>query len=400
MVETVRRTYAARVASTPSDRRRALRLEVDAGLTALFAVVAEVELALSDKLIFDGTRQHGVDAIGVLLPVLPLLWRRAAPFGCAVGVAGAVVVTGTVLGTAVLFFGALFPFLVATYTSAAWSRKPYDRLVLLVAAALFGPMPLWIDRFDPPYDYVLPAAVVLFAWATGRAVRRWQDQNVQLAEALGRAERARAVESELAVALERGRIARELHDVVAHSISIIVLQSSAARLDATGPLADTLRTVERTGREALAEMRRLLGVLRSDDAPELGPQPGLDALPALVAGMRTAGLTTELATRGERRPLPEAQDVTAYRIIQEGLTNALKHGADGCARVQLDYQPGRLRLSVSNRAGAVVSDLGGGQGLVGIRERAALFGGSCRSGPDGAGGFETEVVLPIPAELL
>lgn len=371
------------------------RLEVDAGVAVAFAVVAEVELALSGANILAGSAAYPLDAVLVLLPLVPLVWQRVRPFAAVTGMA-AMFALGALLGGSILFFGGFFPLLVAIYWCSAIAQPPWDRLVLLVPVLLIAPMPWWLSNFEAPYDYFLPAVTVLLAWGAGRVTRRWQHQSARLAAALAEVELARAAETRLSVALERARIARELHDVVAHSLSIVVLQASAARLDATGPAADTLATVERTGREALAEMRRLLGVLRDDDVPELAPQPGLDGLPSLLGGLRAAGLQVELTTTGERRPLPEAEDVTAYRIVAEALTNALKHGADRRAGLLVAYEAGQVRLRVVNAVAApvVVSGLGAGQGLIGIRERVALFGGRCDNGPDGAGHFVTEVVLP------
>lgn len=395
-------SYAAVVdradAGTADGRVGDHRLEVDVGVAVAFAVVAEVELALSGANILAGSAPYPFDAVLVLLPLVPLVWQRVWPFAAVTGMA-AMLALGALLGGSVLFFGGFFPLLVAIYWCSAVARPPWDRLVLLVPVLLIGPMPWWLSNFEAPYDYFLPAVTVLLAWGAGRVTRRWQQQSARLAAALAEVERARVAETRLSVALERARIARELHDAVAHSLSIIVLQASAARLDATGPAADTLGTVERTGREALAEMRRLLGVLRADDLPELAPQPGLDGLPSLLGGLRAAGLQVELTTSGERRPLPDAQDVTAYRILSEALTNALKHGADGRARLVVAYEAGQLRLRIVNSVAEPVtaSGLGAGQGLVGIRERVALFGGRCESGPDSAGHFVTEVVLPTAA---
>lgn len=378
------------------------RVEVDVGVAVAFAVVAEVELALSGANILAGRAPYPLDAILVLLPLVPLVGQRVRPFAAVTAMA-AMFAFGALLGGSVLFFGGFFPLLVAVYWCSAIARPPWDRWVLLVPVLLVAPMPWWLSNFEAPYDYFLPAVTVLLAWGAGRVTRRWHDQSERLAAALAEVERARETETRLSVALERARIARELHDVVAHSLSIIVLQASAARLDADGPAADTLMTVERTGREALAEMRRLLGVLRADDVPELAPQPGLDGLPALPGALQAAGLEVELTISGERRPLPEAQDVTAYRIVQEALTNALKHGVDGRAALAVAYEAEQVRVRVANPVAnpvagpAPASGLGAGQGLIGIRERVALFGGRCESGPDGSGRFATEVVLPTGA---
>jgi signal transduction histidine kinase len=202
------------------------------------------------------------------------------------------------------------------------------------------------------------------------------------------------------VARERVRIARELHDVVAHSVSVMVVQAGAARsvLD-RDPEASVraLGAVEATGREALTEMRRLLGILRPDgEDADHSPQPSLDRLGALIARSRDAGLDVELRVEGRAGPLAPGVDLTAFRLVQEGLTNALKHGGRGRARVVLRWSADVLEVEVANRisAGPAVHGLaGGGQGLVGMRERVALCGGELRAGPIGRG-FVVRARLP------
>ncbi|MDQ6873742.1 MAG: histidine kinase [Actinomycetota bacterium] len=374
--------------------------EIDVAIAVGFAAVAEAELRVSTQNIFAGTRSVAADTVLVLAPVLPLVWRRGHPFAAAVAVACALTVVGAGFHGAVLFFGGLLPFLLALYSASAYARAPFDRIVLGLPVLLIGPMPLYVETFRVPTDYVFATVASVFAWLAGQAVRRWRRQSSQLADALADAERGREAQTRLAVAQERVNIARELHDVIAHSMSVMVLQASVARLEADEhPAAsrDAMSVIETTGRRALAEMRRLLGVLRSEDVPEIGPQPGLAALPELLDGFRRAGLGVEVRRVGETRALLAAQDVTAFRIVQEALTNALKHGGPGHATLDLEFRPDQLRLTVTNRiardrAGV---DLSGGHGLVGIRERAALFAGTCRAGRDGEGRFITEVALPV-----
>ena len=208
-------------------------------------------------------------------------------------------------------------------------------------------------------------------------------------------------QTRLAVAQERVTIARELHDVIAHSMSVMVLQASVARLEfdeRPERSQEAMAVIETTGRQALAEMRRLLGVLRSEGAPEIEPQPGLAALPELLEGFRRAGLGVAVRRSGQARALLAAQDVSAFRIVQEALTNALKHGG-AHATLDLEFRHDLLLLTITNRVthDDRRADLNGGHGLVGIRERAALFAGTCRAGRDGNGGFITEVALPIEA---
>ncbi len=366
-----------------------------------FAVVAEVELRVSTQNIFAGTLPLAADSVLVLAPILPLVWRRVRPFAAAAAVACALTVIGAVFHATVLFFGGLLPFLLALYSASAYARAPLGRLALGLPVLLLAPMPLYIKSFRVPTDYVFAAVASGLAWLAGQAVRRWRRQSALLADALAAVERTREIETRLAVAQERVHIARELHDVIAHSMSVMVLQASVARLEADDRpkvSREAMNVIETTGRRALAEMRRLLGVLRSEDTPELGPQPGLTALPELLDGFRRAGLGVEVRQIGPARALPGAQDVTAYRIVQEALTNALKHGAPGPATLDLEFQAEQLLLTVTNTiAHEGRSDLNpnGGHGLVGIRERTALFAGTCRAGSDGNGRFITEVALPM-----
>ena len=213
------------------------------------------------------------------------------------------------------------------------------------------------------------------------------------------AEREREAAARIAVAEERARIARELHDIVAHAMSVMVLQVGAVRHKLPHSLEedrDALGRVEQAGRTALAEMRRLLGAMRSDgDRVELGPQPGLDALDSLVEDVIHAGLPVHLHVAGEPYDLPRAIDLSAYRIVQEGLTNALKHAHASHADVTVRYRPDEVELEVADDGKGPATTNGHGHGLVGIRERAKIYGGemSARAAP--AGGFILSARLPV-----
>jgi signal transduction histidine kinase len=213
------------------------------------------------------------------------------------------------------------------------------------------------------------------------------------------AERERDVAAREAVAEERARIARELHDVIAHNVSMMVLQAGAERrvLDgANGPTRDVLRTIEQIGRSALTEMRRLLGMLRSDAGEPLTPQPGLGDLPTLIAQVREAGLPAELRIDGQPRDLPAGIELSAFRIIQEALTNALKHAGDARAQVSVRYRTDTLELEiVDDGPGTANSTTGAGHGLVGMRERVTLCGGRLETGHRPDGGFAVRVLLPV-----
>jgi signal transduction histidine kinase len=217
-------------------------------------------------------------------------------------------------------------------------------------------------------------------------------------------EMRREEQARRAVAEERARIARELHDVVAHQMAVMTVQAEGARRlsgDGDPRVTEALDTIKTAGHEALDEMRRMVGLLRAEDGsrgePDRGPQPGLDDLDRLVASMREGGLEVTVATEGEPRRVPSGIDLSAYRIIQESLTNALKHGGPGVhARVHVRYGPDTIDLDVSDdgRGAAAASGNGGGHGLVGMRERVALVHGSLSAGPAPGGGFRVHAVLP------
>jgi len=239
---------------------------------------------------------------------------------------------------------------------------------------------------------------VLVPWFAGRALRRQRAQAARLEQlardlATEREERARS-----AVQEERARIARELHDIVAHSVSVIAVQADAAEgaLSRDPALAaEPLAAVKATARETLAELRRAVGVLRESDARPLSPRPGLDQLPALIEQTRGAGLAVDLRTEGTPRPLPAGADLSAYRIVQEGLTNVRRHAGPARATVRIRYDDTAVTLEIADDGAGPTGDLTGGHGLVGIRERVALYGGSLHVGPQPTGGFVVRAVLPI-----
>ena len=236
------------------------------------------------------------------------------------------------------------------------------------------------------------AAALFWMW------RREQDNTAALEERLAR---DTAAEAELAAAAERARIAREMHDVVAHTLSVVVAQADGGRFAArTDPDAAqrTLDTIAEVSRSALTEMRALLGVLRdSDGEAAMGPQPSLDDIPALVGAMRDGGLAVSYVTTGTPRPLPIGAGLTLYRVTQEAVTNVLKHaGPAATAFVQLTWEADAVVLTVSDDGrGAAARNDGSGTGITGMRERVALFGGTLNAGPRAGGGFLVRARLPL-----
>jgi len=236
------------------------------------------------------------------------------------------------------------------------------------------------------------APEILACWLLGVFVRT-RRQAASLAGRNAELER----QAERAVAAERARIARELHDIVAHHLSVVVLQAAGARASGR-PAAGALEKIEHSGRQALTEMRRLLGVLREPrEEPGLTPQPGLGELAALAESVRAAGLPVHLAMDGDHATLPAAVDVSAYRIVQEALTNVLKHAGPAHAEVAIGCVAGAVTIEVTDD-GAGIPAAGaqpGGQGLVGMRERVAIFGGELLAGPRPGGGFAVRARLPL-----
>ena len=248
-------------------------------------------------------------------------------------------------------------------------------------------------------DFGFIAVLLLAPWLVGKAMRgRVADMSLLKVRA-EKAEREREQRAQEAAREERARIARELHDVIAHSVSVMVVQAGAAEevlRQAPDRALEPIRAVQETGRQALAEMARLLGMLRRD-GEELGlaPQPGLDDLETLIEQTRRAGLPVELRVEGTPRPVPLGADLSAYRIVQEALTNARKHAGEASAAVTVRYGPEALEVEIVDDGSGSGNGDGGGHGLVGMRERVALFGGEFQAGPQPAGGFRVHARLPL-----
>jgi signal transduction histidine kinase len=381
-------------------------MALDVTIAAMFAVVAEVELRIYDQPILAGTVSPRLDSALVLMPLVPLAWRRAWPFAAVVAMPLVVTAIGVAGGT-ICFFATMLPFVLLMYAVAAWSQSPFDVVGLVSPLLLLAPMVGYDPGFSPN-DWVFGLVVAIAGWAAGQGARHWRRQSQELAAALAAAEAGRDALAELAVAEERARIARELHDVVAHGVSVMVMQAGVARLDLPREPAEAdaaLARIEDAGRTALAEMRRLLGIWRDEESRGLEPQPGMARLSTLLEGFARAGMAIDHRIVGEPRRLSEAQDVSAYRVTGEALTNALRHGTSGIVRLDIDWGPDLLAITVSNpvdlpdgpNSRTPNADGRDGHGLVGIRERAMLFGGRYSSGV-AAGRYVTKVDLPYDLE--
>jgi len=320
----------------------------------------------------------------------------AASFG-AIGVMAIAAPDATNEAAAPMFAGLGAAFLVARYGSGDAARAG-----LALAAGLL----LLVARDQPTFagalvTFTISGALAGVAWGIGRSLRRRDGDAIQAEQRAMIAEADRESAARLAVSEERTRIARELHDIVAHAVSMMVLRSGAVRHNLPDELVEdreALRDVERAGREALAEMRRLLGAMRSsDDAGERAPQPNLSGLASLVEDIRRAGLNAELDVEGQSRPLPPALELSAYRIVQEGLTNALKHSRADHVQVILRYDEDALAIEVRDDGPGTGVDHGLGHGLVGIRERVLVYGGEMSAGREAGGGFLLRSRLPVRA---
>jgi signal transduction histidine kinase len=293
---------------------------------------------------------------------------------------------------------------VGVYTVAAYE----DRRKSLVGLGLlaFGMTWYWLTRAEP-FDPTTPiwiGILGLLSWGLGEYVRARRAYTADVEALAERLERARALEARQAAWQERARLARELHDVIGHTVNVMVIQAGAGRrtLASDRGLAErAFQTIESTGREALEELDRLLGILRTEeDEPELPPQPGLEQLRALAGRFEDAGLPVEITIEGDQVSLPRSLDQSAYRIIQEALTNALRHAGGTIAHVAVRYRAEQLELEVANQTRANRRPRphpGGGRGLIGMRERVALFGGELEAGPKAGGGFVVRCRFPLTA---
>jgi signal transduction histidine kinase len=335
------------------------------------------------------------------LAVTPMLLRHRRPELSL----GAVLASGVTLGISGYYISnfLLFGMLIALYSIAV--RTSHRRSLIALAAAALGLVTMMVAASrqlgepTPPLTDLALVVIPASAWAMGVAHRRLRENAQTLETLTGRLRDEQAASERRAVLEERHRIARELHDVVAHHISAIAMQANAARAKLParrGEADENLALIYAASRDALAEMRRLIGILKDADDPR-SPLPTLTDLEELVARANEMNLPTELEIRGTPRPLQRMLELSAYRIVQEALTNAIKHAEPANARILVHYRPDRLYLAVSDTGvGPRVSSPDvGGHGLVGMRERVVMFGGSLHTGPGPDGGFLVTATLPV-----
>ncbi len=370
-------------------------------LIAVAAVESAVEVAVRRGEPEAPTIVAGLAVPGVLLVILPLLARRRFRFGAPAAT--------LLIGSALSFVdGRLVVFTAGTYAAglaAAFllgNARDASRAWTGLAIAAGGAV---IIVSNNPIHTVsaLVFTPILFSllWLAGFTVRERGAAAEAAEERAARLEKEQEAEALRAVAEERTRIARELHDIVGHSISVMTVQASGVRRllrPDQEKEREALLSVERTGREALAEMRRVVGALRDpEESPQLAPSPSLSRVDRLVEQARGAGLPVELLVEGEPVALPPGVDLAAYRLIQEGLTNTLRHASASRAQVLVRYDGEHIEVEVSDdgRGAGAASTENGGHGLVGIRERVSIYGGELEAGPRPEGGFRLRARLPV-----
>ena len=359
--------------------------------------VAPVAALVSLALVLDVAQHREVGGIGsgliALVVTSPLLLRRRAPLIAFAGVA-----VGAISAGGVLPYPCIGAALIAGYALAAYDRRWWLSLAVVCATGVVvaivypGPLPPVPAAFSP---FIL----LLVPWLAGNGVRL-HAARADTSESRAQRLEAERDDAERRLLMERTRIARELHDVVAHSVSVMVVQAGAARQVVRSKpdrAVEALLAVEQSGRDAMGELRHLLGLLAEPGELPLAPQPGLDGVGTLVDRVRAAGLPVELDVRAPWRRLPPGVDLAAYRVVQEALTNALKHSGCAPTRVTIDHDADGLRIDVvdDGDAGHASGGDGTGQGLAGMRERVALYGGTLDAGPRPGGGYAVRAWLPI-----
>jgi signal transduction histidine kinase len=375
--------------------------------SALALVAAGLATALFVSNLVGSGLPRGRLALGwglVLLHTLPLAARRRWP-GTVLALVVASGLAGAALGLPPFFLGPAI--LVAVYSVAAYGSRWLSLAGLTVAELGLAAVQRTPLKFED-LALVTFMGTLAAAWLLGHFAHTYRAYAARLEERTAELEQAREELARRAVTEERLRLARELHDVVAHAMSVIAVQSGVgAHVADSQPeeVGKTLAAIEATSRDALTELRRLLGVLRQDGESQasLAPVPGLASLEALLAEVAKAGLTVGLRVEGTPSPLPAGLDLSAYRIVQEALTNVVKHAGPATAQVTIRYRDHEVAVEVTDNGRGVAAVAGEGRsgtghGLIGMRERVAAFGGDLEVGPRPGGGFRVAARLPLAAE--
>jgi signal transduction histidine kinase len=366
------------------------------------ALAAAVFVAsVTEALLLEGiTGPRWVNVVLAAAMSILLLWRRHHPLATALALTALGVPMAALVTDPSELVATFLPLLILAYGGGRYAEGRTSLTILAVLAVAIVGVALPSEERSGA-DFYFPALIVLLCWLGGRTVRLRARHAAELHEAAALAAEQREREAQQAVADERRRIAREMHDVVAHSISIMVVQAGGARrILATDPerAERAAARIRHAGSDALDEMDILLGVLET--VPEREPAATLDALGDLVARTREAGLPVTLHVQGRRRPLPAGADQAVYRVVQEALTNAIKHAGGATTRVELNWGQDALELRVADAGdGGPSPELAGaGHGLIGMRERIRVHGGELEAGPRPGGGFEVVARLPLERE--
>lgn len=382
------------------------RVLIDVAVAAVVGVLAVVEVATTSSEAVPGERlADGFAYALVIAGSTALVWRRRVPVEV-LAIVTAALATFWLRGHGALLAVLGLPALYAVAAHAERRRRAWWAICVACLALLIVASVSVLDKPDG-FAYLQALSVVAFlvaAIAAGVLMRNRERIFVDTERRAAAAEADRLAEAERAVVRERSRIAREMHDVVAHAMSVIAVQAAAGREIVHGnpdKAADVFAKIETVGRESLTELRRMLGVLREtgDDGASLSPQPGIADIAVAVAQSSATGVTAKLVIVGDQQPLAPGIELAAFRIVQEALTNVLKHaGASASATVQISYQPNDLVVEVVDDgcgAATSLSGVGTGNGLIGMRERVEIYGGRFTSGPRRGGGYAVRASLPI-----
>jgi signal transduction histidine kinase len=358
---------------------------------------------------FTSRAGEGSSAATVILTVVigtALGFRRTHPAATLVVVAVALMAGYFLTAQYVLFFGQFIPFLIAVFSTARHGSGRVPFLGAAIGAALLLQVDLFVEELQSAGEIVFHWGVFAIVWGFGFGMRRHAHRAEESTRRAVEAEVAAAEQAMAAVLAERTRIARELHDIIAHSVSTMVVQAGAAEQivrEDPALVERALATIRTTGAGALDEMHRVVQMLRDGDdvdPKDLAPQPGLDGLPMLLSTTDASGLVTALEIHGERPPLPAGLELAGYRVVQEALTNVRRHSGAESVRVIVEHDPSQLRITVDDDGHGAAQRLdeesgGGGHGLVGMRERVAMYGGRVETGPGPRGGFMIQATFPL-----
>ncbi len=378
-------------------RNARVRRAAGAALVVALAAEAWVEIWLGHPVASGWGGPRVLSSVLAVLAAVPLLWRVRYPFPALLATLAVVVALTGLIAPRQPPQEPAIALMICCYSVGAHVRG--RRAFLLVPLIAVVALAFGVSGWQTLADDVQAAAAFVLAWVIGRIIRTLRRRTGELEDVTAQLVEEREERARLAIAAERARIARELHDVVAHNVSVMVIQATAANLVLAvdqQPVRDALGTIETVGRQTVDEMRRLLGILRQNEEPALAPPASLARLDDLIEQVRDAGLPVTLTVDGTPpSSLPAGVDLSAYRIVQEALTNTLKHARAGRADVRVQYRPGAIELAITDDGTSPDKGSATGHGLVGMRERATLYGGSLHAGPRQPAGYEVRATLPF-----